>query len=622
MRKIAIIATFVLLAAALWFGFGRSSRLGADHPLAFIPADTPFVFAQIQPIPKAISDTWARHDGLNEVRDQLRRAIELLEQEVESIEQRQHDSASSAHAEEIAATPGGESSENKAGLPAPEGLRADIRSQVSDAHAMKRLLRWLRAIETEIASLPDVHHLQQRLGLSRRSLYAFYGIGLVPVMRLTLEDPAAFQAMLERLQQNSGESLPTLQLDGMRQGWVVGLADLPLELLVAIVDSHLIITPIPVGSDPGVLRTLLGLERPARSLADAGHLQALEREQGFKPYGSGYFDSARLLAQLQAPATPLEQAFLSALKLDKEEWAANCRLDSIRFAGYFPRLSIGFTQADARIIQVSIRLQTSPDIAKALMQLRAPMPGRQRLSESLLAFGYALNLSSLPLLGREFDEATRKAPWTCAAFEPLNALAPQVRNAFNNPALYAAAPSFSSFLFMLEDFDFDIGSNMLKRLEAQLLFGSENPATLVKLSQQMFPQLKTLELRPDGSPQALPPEMLNFFPGVSLQSGFIAQSEQAIGIAVGPQAKARLARLLVPESLGPVLLFHYHGSLFEKIITLLRSSSDVKALHNDPHFESIISKLEQQYAFFERFLISLELKEQGIELSYQMKFKQ
>src|SRR5690606_32966346 len=153
------------------------------------------------------------------------------------------------------------------------------------------------------------------IGLDTQALSAVYGVGLVPVARLTLADPAAFRAFVARLEQRSGETLPTGRVDDVDY-WQLTSAEAPLRGVFALHGNHLVATIAPVGDD-AALRSLLGIERPANALRDGGELAALNARYGFSPYASGYVDSARIVALLTSPATPLENAFLQAMKIEK-----------------------------------------------------------------------------------------------------------------------------------------------------------------------------------------------------------------------------------------------------------------------------------------------------------------
>src|SRR5690348_17671664 len=71
----------------------------------------------------------------------------------------------------------------------------------------------LDAIQAELANVHSSKELAQTIGFSQSSLYAFYGIGDVPVARIELASPDAFKAFWARVEKRAGMSAPTATLD-------------------------------------------------------------------------------------------------------------------------------------------------------------------------------------------------------------------------------------------------------------------------------------------------------------------------------------------------------------------------------------------------------------------------
>src|SRR5690606_24252550 len=130
--------------------------------------------------------------------------------------------------------------------------------------------------------------------------------------------------------------------------------------------------------------------RPARDLRDGAPLVALNRKYGFTPYASGYVDLGRLVAELTAPATPLETAFLAALEVEKPAVDETCRAEYAALAALVPRLAFGYTVLEPKRSHAVSHLELRSDIARDLQALRAPMPGVEAGSASLANFGVSL----------------------------------------------------------------------------------------------------------------------------------------------------------------------------------------------------------------------------------------
>ncbi|MCX7562180.1 hypothetical protein OS176_01260 [Xanthomonadaceae bacterium XH05] len=595
MRKAGIVLAVIAAAvlAWLWFGRGGDTAIGHDDPLAFAPADTPYVFGNITPPPAEAMKRYLAHmdPQITNWRQQIGRVLTGLDA-LDDDTTRPEVEASDASGE------------------------IDVEPAM-DAATAQRARAWLRAIDAELAAAPDGAALMARLGFHPdHARMAIYGIGLVPVSRTVLADPAAFRALVDRLQRATGESFEPLQLEGVDSGWRIAAPDVPVQGIVAIVGNHLVVTVAPADSE-SALRTLLGLERPMRSLADGGELQTLNQAEGFTPFGSGYLDVRRLLAQFQTPATELESAFLAPLGIEKPNFPSDCDTGLSTLSEAIPRLIVGYTRMDADGIEALSRIDTSAAIATHLQSLRVPMPGLQVKDDALGLFGMAMKVSALPSLANALDAATRKQPWSCEALTALNELSTATRNGLSNPAVYAAGPMFNSMLLALDRIELDSTEWELRDLAARLVIGSDNPAGLIATARSFVPQLAGLSLQPDSRPQRLPTEALDEF---IKQPAFVALAPNALGIAIGADQEARLPAYL--QSTGdaqPLLYVRYRGALISEVARLMREAST--DLPDAEREELVINAdlLEEIYARHIDWLeMTVEFTAKGIEFRQRM----
>lgn len=622
MRKLVLITALAAAASAtawLWFGRGTSGALDADHPLHFVPADTPIVLATVEPMPEAVVQRWM--DYANAQLDSSRMQIEHAMRDLEAAMPSPADPSDLADAADAS----------------DAGDAGDVETEAAALQAFEpspidhKVLNWMKAAQIELKEASDVRALHQRFGLSTHAMYALYTIDSIPVIRLQLDDPAAFIAGIERLQKNSGETLPTLQLDGIQAGWDFHFEDAPFSLLAAVIDTHLVFIPAPKtldrGSathryDPAILRPLLGLERPSRSLAQSGQLQAMIREQGYHAHAGGYIETAHLFQQLRQPGTP-QQAFLSALDIQKPELTPGCDADIARFSRLFPRLTFGSTELEAGQINFIARLSTAPVIANALMQLRAPMPGRKAEDTSLVMYGMAAKLQPLPGLGSRLANIALEQPWTCPELSWINDLSEQGRK-LNNATVYAIAPVLQSYVLALEDLSIDFDAAKLRTLDAQVILGSENPQSLIGSAQMLDPDLKDFaaQLKPGAPAQPMPKSdgLLSTL-GIE-QPLMVAVHDKALGLAIGTQAKERLdTQLSSDQQPGPLLYISYSGKVYSRLVEILREYA-ARQPEPDMAIESMIQSLDNGYdKIIDRFFTRLDITEKGIEFEYRIKFK-
>lgn len=566
MRKLLIVVVLVAVVAAGVFLWRRGTPPGdvagagdADSPLAFVPADTPYVFANLEPIPRAVSERWMT---------QMNLAASLWQVQI------------------------------------TQAIRK-IETDRPDAEELK----WLRAANAELEG-KSVAQVFEALGYDLQAKFAFYGIGLAPVMRLTLADPDKFRAFVARIEERGGQALPRAKL-GDLEYWNFTSPEAKVRGVVALQGNQLVLTFAPPNDD-AALRILLGVERPAQDMRNGAALIALNKQFGYLPSASGYLDTKRVVAQFTAAPTALETAFLTAFGIEKPATDAVCAGEYAALASAMPRLSLGYTQLDAQRMDVVARLETSPAIAKDLMELRAPMPGLAQVKDAPLNFGLSLRIGALPNVVGKWASAVAAAPWKCPALAELNAGFAQSRDQLMNPAVFAAAPVFHGFHAIATRIDMKNSMAGTPDFGGKLLIGSPDPNALIGMAKSFVPQLATMTLKPDGKVQPLPA-----LPNVPADlPTFVAMTPGVLGLAFGQGEDADLGEYLTSDpTQQPLLVLGYSGALFADFT---QSMLEQAAKEQDPaqraEQEQAAKMMAQIYAHIRRADIRVEFSESGIEM--------
>lgn len=595
MRKLLIVLAAIAVAVLVWMWVGRGgdgaigqggqSAIGRDDPLAFAPADTPYAFGNLVPLPERLAARW-----MSQVDPQIplwRKHIAML------LKLAERDIATD------------------------DGDDEDASPRETPSIRAREMAGWLRALDAELEQAPTGVALAARFGLDGSSRTAIYGLGIVPVARMTLADPSAWRAAVARLETNSGSTLQTLELDGVDAGWRFPIPETPIQAVIALLGNHLVLTLAPL-DDAAALRQLLGVERPARSLADSGELQRLNQAEGFSGYGSGYLDTARLLALFRTPATPLETAFLSQFETEKPMLPAECEADVDLIAASFPRIVTGYTHIDDAGMEAIARIETSQAIAQDLMTLNAPTPGLEAAADAQVAVSFAFKAAALPALANKYAAAAAKAPWTCPALTGLNDAAASARESLNNPAFYAAGPMASSLLLALDRFSVNFAEEKLEDIGGQVVIGSDNAAGLIAMARNFLPQLASLDLQPGAAPQRL---ALDELAEITSEPVFVAMEPTALGIGIGSDQARRLPAYLKADGRRqPLFHMAYRGSFMIQIAKLMREAAETMPEEVREGLLLNAEIMEASYAgHIEHAEADVLLTERGLEIRQRMR---
>jgi len=531
----AVIAGALAVAAC-----SRKAALDDAAPLAYVPTDTPYVFANREPLPEAAMARW---------RAQMAQAWPLL-------------------------------------LPIFDQTATQLAGEAPQAS------RWIKAILDEVRQRTTPEQWRE-IGLDSKLRSAFYGVGALPVLRVELADAAAFKAAFERIEKASGSTLATTQM-GTQEVRTITAGD--AIILLAIEPHHFVLAAVPADANDMVKQLVLGLERPNQSLADSDALAAFERSKGYLPYGSGWLDSKRLLALIDMPK--------GGGTLSPEQ--ATCNAEREAIAAKLPRLALGYTRLDATRMDVHMRLELEPTLAKALAALGSGMPGAPA-ADALLDFGIAVPV----LKARDFlvaqAEAVAKAPFQCKELVGLNESFAEARSSLDRtiPPPFA---DLTGLRLVLDQFTMptDFKAELPTDLSGSLLVGSNSPAFLVGLAQMSAPPLQNLRLNPDGKPVALPTDALG-----SAAAKFDVQAAmgpKALGIAIGPQAIAGLSSAVMqaPASDGVVLSTAINGRLYGMLGDLFANPGLMAVLPAEQ--QATLEAQRRLYALYAQWFKRIEMR--------------
>lgn len=493
------LATASLLAAAL--ALAGCGKQDPDQPLAFAPAATPWLLANLEPVPQQALDGWWKN------------AEQML-----GVYGRALDSAI-----------------------------ADIEARDPDATAA----RVARALREELRGKFDRAGWES-LGFTGQARSAVYGIGLVPVLRMELGDADAFRAFIARVEARAGAKMATAEIAGQPY-WTLGADSGPAMAVMAIQGKHLVLTVAPSKPSEALLRLLLGLDRPANNALDAGTLAAFNKARDYLPYGSGYIDTVLLTAAMTGERSFIEQEFLRAAGADPAANIASpaCKAEFGALAAAVPKLSFGYAAMDAKSMDLRYAIETSAEHGKGLAGLSAEVPGLTGTGSGLLDVGFGLDLDAFAGFINVRAGQLAAAPFACEALVPLNAQIAKLNTELANPAVFMAGAAVSGLNLSLSRIELPEGATPV--VQGKLAIASDNPASLLSMAGGFLPQLAALDLKPGADPVAMPAGLLP----PDAPPAHIAVGDRAIALSFGAGEESALAAFASAKSGNPAPLMHY-----------------------------------------------------------------
>lgn len=498
-RFAALAAGTVLLAAC-----GKSADNAA--PLAFVPADTPYVYANLEPAPAAVTQQWSRR-----MHEYLPAVLDIYESALAKI-----------------------------GATKPE-----------DAHAIAAARALIDTVKTH-----DTWDKLRELGLKPDMRMAFYGVGLAPVLRFELGDAAKFRAAIADIERKSGASLPSARI-GDQDYWHLDAES--ISAMFAIEGSQFVATAAPANASDALKRSLLGLDRPAKSLAASGDLEKLAKQYGYSNYGEGYVDIVGIAGRLTSPPQGSDREIATALGQPTTGSDAACTSEYLGLARKFPRLVVGANEMSPQRVRIGAQLEMQPALAAQLATALGAAPGTGKAGEGVLDVALSLPVLKLKDFLLLQANAVAAKPFTCASLATLNAGFADLKAKFDI-TVPPPASDLTGIRFTLDSFDLGASADAMPLVTGKLLMASDNPTVALAMAQMAAAPLKDLKLAPDGKPVALPAGIVPMLDAPA----FAAMSSTGLAIAVGKGEDTGLgAYLNAPAASEPVFWrMHFSGKFY------------------------------------------------------------
>jgi hypothetical protein len=544
MRRIIHRCALLALSAGLLAACGKPQD-NADAPLAFAPADTPYAYANLEPTPTGVTEQWSKH-------------MQEYMPEVLSIYDHLLDQASKDGKPEAA-----------------------------------RFVKIARVLLGELKTHDNWDKLRQ-IGLKPDARMALYGVGLVPVLRMELGDPAAFRAEIANIEQKVGEKLPVAK-SGTQEYWQIG--NDKLVCVVAIEGSHLVLTVLPPNAPDALTQSLLGLTRPAQNLGAAGTLQALAKQYNYSPYGEGFFDLVRLTERLSSAPQGTDAQFATALGLPVPAAIDPvCKSEFLQIVHNFPRVVVGAEEINAQRLSISAELEIEAGLAQEIASAIGAAPGTGASADGIVDISVALPLLKLKDFWIKQADKIAAKPFACPELKELNEGYAQSKTKVD-VTIPPPASDLTGARFTLDKIELGATPGGMPDVAGKLLLTSNNPVALVAMAQLAVPQLKDLKLAPDGKAVALPAGLV---PSPKAPPLFAAMSDKAIAIGAGAGEDAALGAYLkaAPANEAVFLRMSFSGKLYALIA---QSAEKMKAMLPDDQ-KTQWDQQKKLFAMYEKWL--------------------
>ncbi len=376
------------------------------------------------------------------------------------------------------------------------------------------------------------------LGFDPDARFAFYGIGVLPAMRIHLRDPKALAAALERIQTSAGQRFPTAKIGEVEYWQITGGG---YEGAVAIVGDQLVAGVAPAAQRDQVFALLLGTQRPAQHLGGSERFQQVLAEYGLAKISAGFIDGRIIAEAFLGEGDALNRDTLAAISPNlAAKWPTiddTCKQEIRSLVALAPRLVVGTEQIDGNGFAGKFVIELRPDVAQELMAMRASVPGLdlEHTRGALIAMGGGLDMErALTFVSKKAAEIVA-APYACPDLAGINRAAGEVGAELKQ--LPGPLLKGRGFAFVAEDVKF--AGYLPTDIRGYTTVASGDTQGLLAMLRSV-PPFTTQALTDDGTITTVANGTVPFINDLT----YGARAGRSVVFAVGQGSKARVGELL------------------------------------------------------------------------------
>jgi len=486
-RILALIAGTTLLLTACNREEAVTIKENTNPLLAYVPADTAYVFAALEPAPKEITDAYVAR---------FQPVLDVISKQVAQF-------------------------------------RAEYDSGDYEGNKIATLAT---AVLDELGGNVSSDSLE-KLGISMQEHHAFYAMGVFPVIRIGLSDARELRNAISRIETKMGFEIPVRELNGASY-WRVAEDGMPVGVYIAILDQQLAISAFPVGAEDSLLAALLGQEMPEQSIASTNALAIMNSKKGYTGYGSGILDLQKLADEMLNPDSATHLYLGENIQFDPASFGEVCIAEAKSMVAKAPRMTAGTTSLTANEIGMRYEVEIENSLASSLVALVSDTPVAVD-GDHLLSGSLALQIGKLRTFVLEKVNAIVASPYQCEKLQQLNQNAIELAEQLNIP-MPPMVNNLMGVRIRLDDFD---PQGEIVQGEGLLALHVDKPEMFVGMASMMVPGFEDLDLSNQSEPVRIPSEMLHM-EGFDV---FALMSDNAIGASIGEQHAGDLADFMAAK---------------------------------------------------------------------------
>lgn len=369
-------------------------------------------------------------------------------------------------------------------------------------------------IDSYTKSASDPETLKAYFGTGDMVSPLVYTLGIMPVYKLDIENPAALWKTLDEQEKLAGIEHELVKLDSVeyRRYKLAGPEDsLPeIALAISVLNNVLTITLDAPGLDAeNPIKMALGVESPKVSILDTGRLEAMQTKYGTNNNSFGFFDFREIIKGLTTSDGNMmaRQMLMGEPKLGLDELRSPaCHTEFTQVAENWPQMVAfaEYTNSDGkpRIDGSLVFESKNKVILDALKAMRGVLPEASS-EKSIFSLAMGIDVAKLaPQISSIWTDLT-EPEYQCSLLANAQR---DIRGQNPAPAIAMGASmanGLKGFSMDIFDLNFSVDEQgAVKTDQMDMLFSlsADDPSMLLQTATMFVPELAQLEIKSDNKP--------------------------------------------------------------------------------------------------------------------------
>lgn len=341
----------------------------------------------------------------------------------------------------------------------------------------------------------------EELGFSSSPRFALYGIGLLPAIRVEIDDARKVGDFLARVGAKSGVESTKKQSNG-QDYWTFPSVRHNRTIVMTIQDDRLLAGVTTPDAEELFVSHLLGNAEVTESLPD-DQIRATAKDWGFQNYSVGYVDFMRLAETfLNREQQGLNQDVWKLVKKNPREVSDVCRDETLSMVSHVPRFVFGSESWAPANLQLGAGIVIDDDITSQLAATKTGAPLTQMPAAAGVA-GFGFNVGQAVQILRTRAQAVSDKPFQCEWYKGVNKGADALASRWSMlPPFFAEIDGGTLLVRDIRKADPESGRKV--DLDAALALSTDQPIELFDFVKSFNNDLFELNATPDGTPLMLP----------------------------------------------------------------------------------------------------------------------